>query len=248
MTNQVYGQFCGFARAVEVVGEPWALMVVRDLIVEPKSFEELRRGLPRIPAGTLSDRLEELEHAGVIRRHTPLGSGVAPIYELTEYGSELEDVVFQLGRWGAKKLGGPRRDEIVTPDSMVMALRAMFRPEVARGLRLSYLLRLGEIAVHAHIHDGNIEVGKGVIEDADLIIEAGPALKALMAGDMSPREALESGGVQLTGDPDLLLWFVELFHISPTPPARSIMSGKPVAVGAGNPALNGHPDHVGFYA
>lgn len=248
MANQVYGQFCGFARAVEVVGEPWALMVARDLIVEPKSFEELRRGLPRIPAGTLSDRLEELEQAEVIRRRPPLGSGMAPVYELTEYGSELEDIIFRLGRWGARKMGGPRCDEIVTTDSMVIALRAMFRREVTRGLRLNYLLRLGEVTVHARIDDGNIEVGKGVIEDADLIIGAGPALKALMAGDMSPREAIESGSVQLTGEPELLSWFVEIFHIPPAPPARSVMSRKPVATDAGDRALNGHRDHIGAYA
>lgn len=248
MANQVYGQFCGFARAVELVGEPWALLVLRDLVVGPKTFEELRSGLPRIPAGTLSDRLEELEQAGVIRRRMSLGSQMTSPYELTEYGSELEDIVFRLGRWGAKKLGGPRRDEIVTHDSMVMALRTMFRPEATRGLRLSYQLRLGEIAIYARIDDMNLEVGKGVIEDADLTIVAGPAFKSLMAGDMSAREALDSGSVQLTGDPELLPWFVEIFHIPPAPPASLAMSRKPVAVGVGEPSLNGHSNHVGTFS
>jgi DNA-binding HxlR family transcriptional regulator/putative sterol carrier protein len=246
MTSQAYGQFCGFARALEVVGEPWALMVVRDLIVEPKSFEDLRLGLPRIPAGVLSARLEELEHAGVIRRSAP--SGVAAVYELTEYGNELEDIVFRLSRWGAKKLGGPRRDEIVTADSMVMALRTMFRPEATRGLRLTYLLQLGAFAIHARIDDGHIEVGKGSVESPDLVMEAGPALKALMAGDMSPREAIESGGIRLTGDPGLLSWFVEIFRIPPVPPARSVETRKPAAIRTGDPALNGHSDRVSAYA
>jgi DNA-binding HxlR family transcriptional regulator len=248
MANQVYGQFCGFARAVELVGEPWALLVVRDLTVEPKSFEELRNGLPRIPAGTLSDRLEELEHAGVIRRRTPLASPVASLYELTEYGTELEDIVFRLGRWGAKKLGSPRRDEIVTPDSMIMALRTMFRPEATQGLRLSYQLRLGEIALYARIDDKDLELGKGLIDDADLTIVAGPAFKALMAGDMSPREALESGSVQLIGDPVLLSWFAEIFHIPPAPPSSLGLNRKPVAIGVGEPALNGHSNHVGAFS
>jgi DNA-binding HxlR family transcriptional regulator len=248
MTNQAYGQFCGFARALEVVGEPWALMVVRDLIIDPKSFEDLRSGLPRIPAGTLSARLEELEHAGVIRRRTPFDSKVAAVYELTEYGSELEEFVFGLSRWGAKKLGGPRRDEIVTADSMIMALRTLFRPEATRELRLSYLLQFGTFDIHARVDNGSIKVGKGSIEDADLVIEAGPALKALMAGDMSPREAIESGGIRLTGDPELLSWFVEVFHIPPAPPARSVANRKPAAIGAGDSSLNGHAQHVGTYA
>jgi DNA-binding HxlR family transcriptional regulator len=248
MTSQAYGQFCGFARALEVVGQPWALMVVRDLIADAKSLEELRRGLPGAPAGAISARLEELEHAGVIRRRTPFNSTVTAVYELTEYGRELEDIVFRLCRWGAKKLGGPRRQEIVTPDSMIMALRTMFRPEATEGLRLSYLLKLGSFSIHARIDDGSVDVGKGPIEDADLIIEAGAALKALMSGEMSPREAIESGGIRLTGDPNLLAWFVEIFHIPPAPPARSVESQKPAAARAGNPALNGHPDRVGAYA
>jgi DNA-binding HxlR family transcriptional regulator len=254
MTNQAYGQFCGFARALEVVGEPWALMVVRDLIVDPKSFEELRRGLPRVSAGALSARLEELEHAGIIRRSTPFDSKVAAVYELTEYGSELEDIVFRLSAWGAKKLGGPRRDEIVTADSMIMALRTLFRPEATRGLKISYLLQLGGVAIYARINDGHLDVGKGPIEDADLVMESGPALKALMAGEMSPREAVESGGIRLTGDQNLLAWFVEVFHIPPVPPARSVTSPKPAAIlngngnGNGNGHPNGHPDRVRAYA
>jgi putative sterol carrier protein len=208
----------------------------------------LRHGLPRIPAGVLSSRLEELEHAGVIRRRTTAESNAMTVYELTEYGTELEDIVFRLARWGAKKLGGPRRDEVVTPDSMVMALRTTFRPEAARGLRLNYMLQLGPFAIHARVDDGHIEVGKGPIDDADLVMEAGPALRALMAGEMSPREAIETGSVRLTGDKDLLAWFVEIFHILPAPPPRSVESRRPAAISVGDPAMNGHRDTVGAYA
>jgi DNA-binding HxlR family transcriptional regulator len=222
-------------------------MVVRDLVAEPKNFEELRHGLPRMPAGTLSARLEELEHAGVIRR-TSSSHGAAAVYELTGYGNELEEVVFRLGRWGAKKLGGPRRDEVVTPDSMLIAFRALFRPEAARGMRLTYLVKMGAFALNIRINDTSIDVGKGLVEDADLVIETGPALRALMAGEMSPREAVETGSVRLTGDPDLLAWFVEIFHISPVPPVHPVPSREPVAVSAGDPALNGHSDRAGALA
>ena len=109
MTNQTYGQFCGVARALEVVGEPWALLMIRDLLVEPKSFAELRRGLPQMPAGVLSARLEELEGAGAIRRRMPSASKESAVFELTDYGAELEDIVMGLGRWGAQTMGGIRR-------------------------------------------------------------------------------------------------------------------------------------------
>ncbi len=251
MTNQAYGQFCGVARALEVVGEPWALLMVRDLCVTPKSFEELRLGLPRIAPGDLSARLEELEHFGVVRRHGPSEPAASATYELTEYGMELEDIVMRLGRWGARTLGGPRRDEVVTVDAMCMALRALFRPEAARGLQASYMIHFGDMfTIHARIDGARIEVGKGPIPDADLVIEAGPALKSLMAGEMSPREAIESGGVRLDGDPGLLAWFVELFHIAPAPVQRSAgRGGQPARIRASHPSpdLNGFATPVGAY-
>lgn len=240
MANQAYGQFCGLARALEVVGEPWALMIVRDLVAGPKDFEELVSGLPSMPAETLDARLEELERAGVIRGRAAALQDAAASYELTQYGSELEEVVYRLGRWGAKKLGGPRRDEIVTPDSMLIAFRSLFRPEAARGMRLTYLVRMGDFALHIRVNDTVLDVGKGPVDDADLAIDAGPALRALLAGEMSPREAVETGSVRLSGDQSLFAWFVELFHIPPAPPAHPVSSRWPAAVGAGDPALNGH--------
>lgn len=232
MKTQTYGQYCGLARALEVVGEPWALLIIRDLIVAPKGFAELRQGLPGINTSVLSARLEELERAGVIRRQMPAPVAEPVVFELTEYGSELEDIAVRLSRWGAKTLGSPRRDETVTPNSMIMALRTMFRPETARGVRMSYQLNLGDIILNARVNDGTLEVGQGPVADADLVMEAGPALKALMAGEMSPREALESDGVRLTGDPRLLEWFVELFHIPPAPPGLYPREGLPAYVSA----------------
>src|SRR5260370_26666517 len=131
MTMRTYGQYCGFARALEIVGERWALLIVRDLLVGPKRFTDLHRGLAGIPTNGLTARLKELEHGGVIQRRLlprPTGS---IIYELTDYGKELEDVVVRLGRWGAKSLGEPRREEIITADSLVMAMRSTFRPDAA---------------------------------------------------------------------------------------------------------------------
>ena len=245
MTSQAYGQYCGLARAIEVVGEPWALLVVRDLLVAPKRLTDLREGLPLIPTSVLSKRLEELEYAGVVRRRAPSRPALSVVYELTEYGAELEEIVLRLGRWGARILGGPRREEIVTSDSMVMALRTTFRPDAARGLRVSYVLHLGELVIHARVDDGTLEVGEGPLADPDLVLEAGPALKALMAGEMSPREAIESGGVRLTGDPGLLAWFVECFHIAPAPIVRPNGNGHPVNSQAAHQRRTGHAMAVG---
>jgi DNA-binding HxlR family transcriptional regulator len=218
-------------------------------MVAAKSYDELRKGLPKMPAGILSARLEELEHAGVIRRRAPFEPRTTASYELTPYGSELEDVVLQLGRWGARTLGGPRRDEIVTADSMVMALRTVFRPEAARRLRVTYVIEAGDITVYAKISNGQLDVGKGSMPNADLIIEAGPVLMALLSGEMSPGEAMESGGVRLrtldgslAADPGLLAWFVEVFHIPPAPPAYHNGNGRLTGLTA---EINGYAVPVG---
>lgn len=221
MSTRAYGQYCGFARALEVVGERWALLVIRDLLVCPKRFTDLNRGLPGIPSNILTVRLKELEQAGVVRRRLLPRPARATVYELTEYGLELEEVVLQLGRWGAKSLGDPRPDEVVTADSLVTAMRTTFRPTAAGGLHARYELRLGETVIHACIADGKLDAAAGPLPDADLVIEAGPALKALMTGEMSPTEAIDSGSVRLTGAADLLNRFVEIFQIGPKPAAHS---------------------------
>src|SRR5579864_5034346 len=161
MAQRTYGQFCGFSRAVEVVGERWALLVIRDLLVGPKRFTDLHRGLPGIPTTVLTARLKELEQAGIVRRRILPRPDNSVVYELTDYGAELEETVVRLGRWGAKALGEPRPGEIITANSIIMALRATFHRERARGLTLSYELRLGEVVIHACIDDGKLALGEG---------------------------------------------------------------------------------------
>lgn len=216
-TRRAYGQYCGLARGLELVGERWALLIVRDLLVGPRRFTDLRNGLPRIPTNVLSERLKELEESGVIRRRVlPRPSG-SVVYELTEYGQQLEDVVIRLGLWGAQSLGDPKPDEILTPDSLIMALRSTFRPEAADGLSLGFELRLGEIIIHAEVHDGRADVAAGSLANPDLVIETGPAIRAVLAGDISPAEALRSGCVVVTGDASLFTRFAEVFQIPRRP-------------------------------
>jgi hypothetical protein len=119
--------------------------------------------------------------------------------------------------WGAQSLGEPRPDEIITTDSIVMALRASFRPETAHGLRAVYELRLGDVTVHARVDNGTLQAGAGSLADADLVLETGPAIRAIMAGEVRPAEAIENGSVRLSGSPELFTRFAELFHIPKRP-------------------------------
>lgn len=217
MSRRCYGQYCGVAYALETVGERWALLLIRDLILGPKRFTDLRRGLPRIPSNVLSARLKELEKAGIIRRRLLPRPSTGIVYELTDYGRELEDIVLRLGLWGARTLGEPRLEDTVNPDSLMLALRATFRPEATRDLQASYELRLGEIVLHARIDKGALEVAEGPLADADLVLETDLTIRALMSGELSPGDAVKSGKVRVAGNAELLERFVEVFHIPAAP-------------------------------
>jgi DNA-binding HxlR family transcriptional regulator len=213
MVKRSYGQYCGFARALELVGERWALLIVRDLLIGPKRFGEIQRGLPGIPTNILTTRLNELEDSGLVRRRVLARPAKGVAYELTEDGAGLDAAVLAIGRWGAQHLGEPRPDETVTEDSIATALRTTFRSEAAGKAKLTYLLKLGPIEVHARICDGSVTVGRGPIAKADLTIETGPALRLLMAHEISPGEAIKKRLVRITGDPKLLDRFVRIFRI-----------------------------------
>jgi DNA-binding HxlR family transcriptional regulator len=208
-----YGQYCGFSRALELVGERWALLIIRDLLIGPKRFSEIQRGLPGIPTNILTARLNELEDSGLVRRRLLERPAKGVAYELTEAGLALDDAVLALGRWGATLLGDPRPDETITEDSIATALRTTFRPEAAGKAKATYLLRLGPIEVHAQIREGAISVGRGPIAKPDLIIETGPGLRLLMAREISPAEAIKKRLVKVTGDAKLLDRFVRMFRI-----------------------------------
>src|SRR6478736_1442629 len=155
--TRAYHQYCGIARALELVGERWAMLVVRDLILGPKRFTELRHGLPRIPSNILSARLKELEESGIVRRRILPRPASGVVYELTPYGAELEEALLRFGRWGAKSLGDPQPDDVVTGDSLVLALRATFEPDAARDMDVCYELSVGPVVIHAAVRDGALD-------------------------------------------------------------------------------------------
>jgi DNA-binding HxlR family transcriptional regulator len=219
MTRRTYGQFCGVSRALEVVGERWALLIIRDLLVDPKRVVDLQVGLPRIPADILASRLREFERAGVVRRRVSPLPDDSVQYELTQYGIELDDIILSIGRWGARMLGDPRPEEIVTTSSLIMAMRSTFQAQAALGVRVTYELRVGEIVLHLKVNDGELQVGAGPLPGADLCFEPGQALKGMMSGEISAADVIADGSVQMNGNPALLEMFTQLFHIADLPAA-----------------------------
>jgi DNA-binding HxlR family transcriptional regulator len=215
MTGRTYGQFCGIARGLELVGERWALLIVRELLLRPKRYTDLRQGLPRIPTNVLATRLRELEDAGIIQRRLLPRPSSSVVYELTPYGRELEDIVLRLGRWGAKKLDRPEGGEVGWVDPSIRAYHMLFRPHVAGGLVARYEIRMGEFTAHVCVDNEKLDVGFGPPDRADLVIDVRSSITPVMAGDVTPEEAIESGRVHLSGDPKLFDRFIEIFRIPP---------------------------------
>jgi DNA-binding HxlR family transcriptional regulator len=214
MAGRAYGQCCGLARALEVVGERWTMLIVRDLLVSPKRFTDILNGLPGIPTNGLTTRLKELEEDGVVRRRALARPDRSVVYELTDYGRALQETVDALGRWGTKRLGQTREGEILTQDAMMTAMRATFQPAAARGVRATYELRLGHLVFNLRIAGSKLSVNARPLPGADLIIESGPAIRMLLSGELSAHEAVERGFAKITGDPKLMEQFSRMFRIA----------------------------------
>ena len=214
MTERSYRQYCGVARALDLVGERWALLVVRELVLGPKRFTDLQNGLPGIGTNILAARLRQLERGGVVRRRTLPPPAASAVYELTGYGRELEEIVLALGRWGAKTLGMREPGEALRGEWLAVALRAFFRPEQAHGVHETYELRLGPDAFHAVVDDGSLNVGSGPASEPDLVLEADvDTMLALLGGALTPTEAVATGAVRARGDLELLERLPALFAI-----------------------------------
>jgi DNA-binding HxlR family transcriptional regulator len=200
-TKRTYGDGCAAAHALDLVGERWALLIVRELLCGPKRFSDLRRGLPNASPNVLSQRLHELEDAAVLRRRR-LGPPVSSwVYELTEWGAELEPVVTHLGRWGRRSPQHRPDGDDVGPDSLMLALRSHFDPALAAGVGLRCTIRLGEDAFVVSVHDGRLEVYRGEAPGADVTVETDPpTFAALLFGRRSLEQLTATGDLRLTGD------------------------------------------------
>lgn len=215
--SKAYGQYCGLARALELVGERWTLLIVRDLMVGPRRFGDLHKGLAGIPTNILTTRLKELEQAGIVKREVLPRPEKGVAYVLTPDGLALEPALRELSLWGAIRMGDARPDEIVTPDSLTMALRTTFQPEAARGVTAAYELRFGELVLHARIADGKLSAGQGPAPDPDLVLSTGPAFRELLMGEISPEQALAAGMLSIEGDPAELKRFFSYFKLPAAP-------------------------------
>jgi DNA-binding HxlR family transcriptional regulator len=197
---RTYGDGCSSAHALDIVGERWALLIVRDLLFGPKRFTDLHAGLAHGSPNVLTQRLRELEDAGVVRRRRLPPPASANVYELTAWGAELEPILLGLQRWGAGSPSLPH-DRPVGCDAAMLALKNSFDPAAARGLGVVVEVRFATDTFRLAVDDGTIDIARGPADDPDLVIETDPPTLeelAFAGRDLGAAEA--TGTVRLTGD------------------------------------------------
>jgi DNA-binding HxlR family transcriptional regulator len=207
-----YDQLCGIATALDVIGDRWTTLVVRDLLLGPLRFGDLVEGLPGIGTNTLAARLKHLEVSGVVnRRLLPLPER-GTVYELTAYGRELEPILMALGRWGTQSMGRLSPD-VASRSRWLVAAMLAFRDESRRIARpTTWELRLSDGAFTVRAEGTGLTVCAGAPDGADLVITtADEHLHALLTRRLTATEAVATGAITLDGDASALPRLIELF-------------------------------------
>lgn len=208
-----YDDACGTAFALELVGERWSLLIVRELMFGGRRFSDLRAGLPGISAKVLTERLEGMERAKIVQRRQLPPPAAAQVYELTTWGYKSEDAIKELGRWAATS---PDHDPTLplSPASLMLSFRTMFDGSRAEGLALNGAIRLGHDRFFVEVADSKLRAERGEIEAPDFVFEAPVAslIAAAVYGKV-PFEELAGAGLVFTGNRDAALAYVDCFHL-----------------------------------
>jgi DNA-binding HxlR family transcriptional regulator len=208
--KRTYGDACGIARALDLLGERWALMIVRELLLGPKRFTDLRAGLPNLSADVMSQRLRGLEDAGIVERRTLPPPAPAKVYELTEAGLQLEPVLIALGRWGGTH--APESPECgMSLDSHILSMRTLFDPALAAGFETRIQLDVAGTSFRAEVADGDLEIEYGHEDSPDAVVRADPrTLIDVLHSRIELEDALESGNLEIEGDEEAARRFLRL--------------------------------------
>lgn len=214
-----YDDPCGIARALDRVGERWALLVVRELLLGPKRFTDLRAGLPDASPNVLSQRLDELLETGVVQRRQLDPPARTWVYELTPWGRELEAVLLSLARWGSRATPIPRGD--LSPDALLLALRTTLDPEQAQAEPLVVELRLAPERYSVRLVGGRLDIARGPAEQPDAVLDTDAVtLRRLVFGDLSLADARQRGSIRVEGSQRAAARFLDSFR-RPSPVAST---------------------------
>ena len=209
-----YGQWCSLAKALELVGERWTLLLVRELLEGPRRYSDLLDDVPGISTDVLAARLRDMEEHGLVTRRTLPAPASSKVYELTALGEELRVPVTSLSRWGLQLLG-PRDTEEFRPHWLAISLRGLLNRRAAQDttLDIDFVLEDEIGVVRIHVEDGELEHVPEPTTEADVVVHADlGTLARLGSGGAAAREAVTSGAVSMDGSAAARKAYAELFR------------------------------------
>jgi DNA-binding HxlR family transcriptional regulator len=215
---KLYGQSCAIARGLEVLGGRWTLLIVRELLIGPRRFTDIEQNLPGIPSSLLGDRLRELETTGLVRKRRLPRPAPSVVYELTDAGRALDEVVLAIGRWGSLFARRAAADDASRPEWQLYALKGAFRPEAAARVNRTIEMQFGDHVVTAKVRRGRLKLSEGSAVAPDLVVKTEfRTFTDLVAGRLTLADARRRGLTTLegktSGHTELLL---QLFSVQPT--------------------------------
>lgn len=217
--SRSYDQFCPVARSLDLVGERWTLLVIRELVLGPRRYSDLLTALPGVGTNLLAERLRRLEELGLAERRRLPAPAASTVYELTERGRGLEPALVALAGWGLPLMDRPEAGDAFDPAWVLLSFKATFDAEAARGVRETYEFRIGDRCFHAAVDHGELRVADGPAQEPDLVIEAAPEdFIAVGTGAVPPDEALAGGRVRIEGAPEALVRSVAILGFTQATP------------------------------
>ncbi|MCX6048310.1 MAG: winged helix-turn-helix transcriptional regulator [Chloroflexi bacterium] len=215
MSTRSYNQLCGLAYALDIVGERWTILIIRELLPGPRRFKDLIDGLPGISTNLLTERLKDLEQNRVIRRRILPPPAGSTVYELTAAGRALEKSLLELGKWGRQFVPSSMEGvNVLHVGSYALTPKTFFRAELAQGVNETYALHIGDEVQQVRIAGGEISVQQGEPPQADMALYAGvPVYLGLLLGEIDLDNALAEGIIRVEGDLDALRRFLTICRV-----------------------------------
>lgn len=215
MKNRSYNQFCALAFALDVIGERWTLLIVRELLAGSRRFKDLLAGLPDVSTNLLSERLKSLEEQGIIRRRALPPPAGSTVYELTEFGQGLEAAVLELGRWGSRLLPASLEGlALPSVGAATLAIKAFFHPEQAHDLDEIFELHLDDEILQVRVQEGRLSVQQGQQLAADAVFHTSMTVfMGLFSGQIPVDAALSGGLIRVEGEAQALQRFLRLSSV-----------------------------------
>ena len=215
MSKRSYNQYCAIAHALDIVGERWTLLIVREMIMGPRRFTDLMLGLPGIGTNLLASRLKQLEAAGIVFRQTLPPPAASSVYALSDLGYGLEPVIVNLHRWGSRTQPPPGPETQFRTAWSALAMKLSPDPEAAMDLNETYEFRVDDEVFHAEVRDGAVKSERAPARNPDVVISTdGATFASILMGRATMRDAVDSGAARVDGDWEALRRCASVFGLT----------------------------------